>query len=428
MKNICLLGASLDTANRGVSALATSFVEIITNIYPSVNVTLLVGGYSNRSKKVYTKKKEYVVDVSNYRLSLKAPFASQLGVIFIAAIVYRAVFFSKSLRMWIISRFPWLRSIEKADLLFDVRGGDSFSDIYGLRVFLIHSLARFVIIIMGKKIILLPQTVGPFKHPFAKIVGSWIIKSAPYIMTRDKESSDYVKRLLKKQKNCNLQFCPDMAFMLEAREPPDEKIKNRCLNKKKLLIGFNVSGLLYSGGYTGKNMFELACDYSQFAEDLLKRFIEHTTADILLIPHTFGKKGAVNSDPTAIEALIEKCGLTESKRVCIVEGEPDQYELKWIISNCDFFIGSRMHSCIAALSKKVPTAGVAYSKKFNGVFESVGMKDFVIDLRYETINSAIEKVFNILQKRKAIHGLLNESIPEVQKKIMNSFKKVLEIN
>ena len=47
---------------------------------------------------------------------------------------------------------------------------------------------------------------------------------------------------------------------------------------------------------------------------------------------------------------------------------------KAVIGQCDFFIGSRMHACIAALSQGVPCVGVAYSMKFAGVFDTVGME------------------------------------------------------
>jgi polysaccharide pyruvyl transferase WcaK-like protein len=57
------------------------------------------------------------------------------------------------------------------------------------------------------------------------------------------------------------------------------------------------------------------------------------------------------------------------------------HEVKAIIGRCGFFIGARMHSCIAALSQEIPTVGMAYSRKFAGVFESVGAGETVVDLR-----------------------------------------------
>ena len=65
----------------------------------------------------------------------------------------------------------------------------------------------------------------------------------------------------------------------------------------------------------------------------------------------------------------------------IVDREYDQHEIKGVIGMCDFFVGSRMHACIGALSQGIPCVGVAYSMKFRGVFESVGVADWVVDSR-----------------------------------------------
>ena len=51
----------------------------------------------------------------------------------------------------------------------------------------------------------------------------------------------------------------------------------------------------------------------------------------------------------------------------------DASEVKWCISKLDWFVGSRMHATIAALSSGVPCAAIAYSRKFRGVFATLGV-------------------------------------------------------
>ena len=47
--------------------------------------------------------------------------------------------------------------------------------------------------------------------------------------------------------------------------------------------------------------------------------------------------------------------------------------MKYLIGQCDFFVGSRMHSCIAAVSQCVPAVSIAYSDKFIGVMATLGL-------------------------------------------------------
>ena len=70
-----------------------------------------------------------------------------------------------------------------------------------------------------------------------------------------------------------------------------------------LLIGFNVSGLLYMGGYNRSNMFGLRFDYREFADALARRLLSETDCRLLIVPHVFGK--GVENDVEACHALYE---------------------------------------------------------------------------------------------------------------------------
>ena len=136
---------------------------------------------------------------------------------------------------------------------------------------------------------------------------------------------------------------------------------------------------MYYGGYTRANMFGLKLDYRTFVKCLVEQLLSDKSNRILLVPHTFAAGGRVESDPAACRELKQGLPPSLRDRVHLVTQEYDQHQIKGVIGMCDFFIGSRMHACIAALSQGIPTVGVAYSRKFAGVFEMVGAEDWVID-------------------------------------------------
>ena len=83
-------------------------------------------------------------------------------------------------------------------------------------------------------------------------------------------------------------------------------------------------------------------------------------------------------------------------RLGVVQGRYNQSEIKYIIGQCDFFIGTRMHACIAAVSQGVPAVPIAYSDKFIGVMETIGVGALVADPRAmdeDTIISTIDRAF-----------------------------------
>ena len=100
-------------------------------------------------------------------------------------------------------------------------------------------------------------------------------------------------------------------------------------------------------------------------------------------------------------------------------------ELKWVIGRTDFFIGSRMHACIAALSQSVPAVGLAYSDKFLGVFQSAGVGEAVIDLRKAGVSEVIEQTLSALERRMELSQKLRSLIPGIQEEIYQTFRKLL---
>jgi len=103
----------------------------------------------------------------------------------------------------------------------------------------------------------------------------------------------------------------------------------------------------------------------------------------------------------------------------------DERETKWVIGRMDFFVGARMHACIAALSQGVPAVGLAYSDKFLGVFESAGVGSVVIDLRKMEQSEVIDKTLSAFERRAALQERLLSRIAGIQDEVEQAFRGLL---
>ena len=90
-------------------------------------------------------------------------------------------------------------------------------------------------------------------------------------------------------------------------------------------------------------------------------------------------------------------------------------EAKNYISQMDLFFGSRMHSTIASLSSGVVTIPIAYSKKFKGLFGSLGYPYF-IDCTIESNESALLKINGFLSSLNELKKAQNYTLENVKKK------------
>ena len=127
----------------------------------------------------------------------------------------------------------------------------------------------------------------------------------------------------------------------------------------------------------------------------------------------------------ACEALRASLPADLAERVTVAPTLSDPREAKWVISHCDWFCGTRMHACIAALSQCVPTLGIAYSGKTAGVFETVSMGDQVADARQLSAEAVIERVERSLADRAALAGALAEAMPRVLARWESQFRTLI---
>ena len=80
---------------------------------------------------------------------------------------------SDRLRTRIAQATPWIRTVEEAVLVGDVRGGDSFSDIYGMKRFLYGFLMAWTVILVRGSMVQFPQTYGPDPTTLGTLVGAF---------------------------------------------------------------------------------------------------------------------------------------------------------------------------------------------------------------------------------------------------------------
>jgi len=306
-----------------------------------------------------------------------------------------------------------VEAVRRASVVLDVSGGDSFTDLYGNARFRAIALPKRLALRLDRPLVLLPQTYGPFQSASTRKEARRLVSQASLAYARDPDSFANLQALLEEE------FDPDrhregvdLAFGLQPHAAEFTRTTmDLSHSTEKPLIGINVSGLLANRPTESSERFGIACDYLNLIEQLVLKLLATSRARILLIPHVFGPVGHYEADQDACRAILKRFRGTlgdMEPRVDMLTGEPTACELKWIISQMDWFCGTRMHSTIAALSSGVPSAALAYSLKTRGVFARAGQADAVIDLRNTTVGDALDRLLTLWhERRKYAHALAN---------------------
>lgn len=416
-----LLGAGFQTANHGVGALASGTLAALMSADPGAQVAFLDYGREPLVSCGRVGGRTIRVPLINLRFSKKIWQTNHVVRLLMTALLIRFLP-SSTLRNAALRRNAWLRRLSDIPIHLSIAGGDSFSDIYGLRRLLYVVLPQLLVLALGKPLVLMPQTYGPFQSMPARWLARRILGRAALIYSRDEEGVGAVHRLLGRKRE-GVHFAYDMGFALEPH-PPDAATCERLAGWRQRgpLLGLNVSGLLYRGGYTGRNMFGLKADYATLIHALAGELMDRYGVQILLIPHVLGGGAKGEGDDAACVLVQEHLGARYADRLHRLDGPFDHHETKYIIGQCDFLIGSRMHACIAALSQCVPALGLAYSRKFGGVLSSVEGGSRVVDLREQDVEQVMAAAVSAWAHRDQLRWELEKNIPAVRSSVAGFFR------
>lgn len=291
------------------------------------------------------------------------------------------------LENWLIKKFgiilpftPFGRHVSEVAFEAADYGGDGFSDIYGTPLFLNRMNQTDMLRKANVPLIMLPQTIGPFKDKANECIAMDVMKYASDIYIRDER---YVKEL--DRAGIKYTLTKDISAFMKP-QPWDIDIKDNA-------VGLNVSGLAYHN-----NFKDLAGQFDAYPEliDCIISHFQHKGCPVYLIPHSYDyQQPDDNDDMTACREAYNRHA--DKKGLYVVDKDMLAPEVKYVISRMSFFMGARMHANFAAIYTGVPVFGMAYSYKFLGAFNANGLDGekqtrMINNLSKEDIDSYIAKI------------------------------------
>lgn len=378
---IAFIWQTLTSENLGVGALAQSQLAIARKAASTACIEIECMEFCPTSEKVFLAKK------------LECEIADPL-----------------SIKKIILGKSRYLKQLNECDVVLDIGAGDSFSDIYGSKHFSFICLTKIFALFLNKPLILSPQTIGPFSQTWARLLARVIMQRCKKVFARDGLSMAVLHEL---QINDNSEEVIDVAFRL-----PFEKIQHP--ENGKIKVGINVSGLLYNGGYTQNNQFGLTLNYVALIDKVISGFLM-LDVEVHLVAHVLADSLPVEDDYITITNLKKRF-----PKIVLAPKFQLPSEAKSYISGLDFFTGARMHACIGAFSSGVPVVPMAYSRKFNGLFNSLGYFN-IADLKKDNLDAAYKSVMDGYFKRDELKNAVESGNLIAQQKIQQYEDYLVEL-
>jgi polysaccharide pyruvyl transferase WcaK-like protein len=248
---------------------------------------------------------------------------------------------------------------------------------------------KFLAHLARTPLVVAPQTIGPFTKGWSRRLARLTLRLSALVATRDAKSTAALADLGYRGPVIE---ASDVALRLPHDPPPPRP-------GMPPRVGINVSGLLMAGGYTGRNELGITLDYPALMRALIAAF-QARGAEVHLVPHVIVREGRmVKEDDYRASAALA----AEFPGSVLAPAFATPSEAKTYIAGLDFFMGARMHACIAAFSSGVPVVPMAYSRKFAGLFGSLGY-DRTVDCTAEdgpTILAKITAAWDLREELRA---------------------------
>ncbi|WP_310498826.1 polysaccharide pyruvyl transferase family protein [Sandarakinorhabdus sp.] len=284
---------------------------------------------------------------------------------------------------YMVNPSGFARDVRGLDIILDISAGDSFADIYPDKRFAYMAATKILPILMGKPLVLSPQTIGPFSRQPHSAIAGWICRHAAAVFARDPLSMQMLATL---GATANARQTVDVAFAL-----PFERAARTAGGPRR--VGINVSGLLMSGGYAGGNEYGLGFDYPALTHGLITALLAAPDTEVHLVPHVIAPGLPRDDDGAAADALkAQYPALHRHPNFASASAA------KSFISGLDFLAGARMHATIAAYSAGVPVVPISYSRKFEGLYGGLGYP-WLVNARGMSTDAALAFILNAVDRR-----------------------------
>lgn len=291
-----------------------------------------------------------------------------------------------------------LSSYYDSDLVLSCGGGNFYANKRVSPSLIFGLMAIALPIGLGKKVIMLPQSIGPITGNSQRCFSKWVFKRVDMIMVRENRSYDFLENVLSIDKNILL--LKDLAFCLPVSFPESS-------NWESLEVGITIMNRAAQ-----KSNFSNQDAYEKAIIEVSSKLHREYGASITLFSQCSGP--SPDQDDRTIVQKIYKEFHQRGVPVNIRTDFANALDLRQAYQSMDLLIATRMHTAILAFGVGTPVVLIGYQPKSCGMMEDLDLGEFCIEIDQidtELLYSIVKKA---LEQRK-----------ELQNKILDQYQVTL---
>ena len=250
------------------------------------------------------------------------------------------------------------------------------------------------------------QSYGPFEGLLSKYLAKKELGALPFLAARGERSQRNLQSLNLRRAIHNF---PDSAFALDRGNSKFAKayLSKMGLDTETPMVGIcpNVGIIPLSG-------------YSEIIKAIVEEFTKRDF-EIVFIPHSI-KSIPSESDFALSKFVMAALSERARQRTHVVPDDLDYMELKSIIGEMAFVVGSRYHALVSALSMGVPCVAVGWHEKYKDLLGLFGIAEESWTYGEEPNEVLLARIGSSLDRRDSTRLKIVENLARVSEEVERS--------
>lgn len=369
-----LLVGNHSCSNRGDAAITRGLMKYLESQNASFDVysRYPFGASQILNVEVLDDETKTTLDPSSLSYRAFRKFLSRVGIDPITLLLWAACYVPAFKAILPVGVKKILEDMAKSDAIVQV-GGSFFVDLYGASQYRLMLCS----IISGKPIYLLGHSLGPFNGYLYKKLAGWCLSRAENIVLRDEVSCELFRSSFPE---LSYIYGADTAWLVPSSKNTTKE-KTVAITVRELApfdTRLGITQTEYEGVIERLCMHLISLGYS------IKFFSTCTSFD------NYHK-----DDRTVAHSIVDRLDQESQKFVEVIDDELTDVELGEELSRCSFTVGTRLHSCIISMNFGTPAIAISYEHKSIGLYEAMGISDYVFDLANVDESTLHSKVLSL---------------------------------
>lgn len=292
-----------------------------------------------------------------------------------------------------------------ADLVLSCGGGNFYAHRAMSPGFVWSILILALAVFLDKKVVLLPQSIGPIEGRFQRLLARLVFSRSGRILLREHLSLAFLKELKVRRPAVVL---PDLAFGL----PSVMDAPNSLIQKRKALPRIGVTVMDRAAQ---EKRFVRQQIYEDALVSLLVRLRKDHRAQLYIFVQCYGPASG-HDDRHSARRVYDRVS-QQVDGVTLLDAFQGALEIRAAYKQMDCVIGTRMHTGVFALSNAVPVVLIGYQPKAFGTMTLFGLERYCCNIETVTSDELYEMVCEVLDNRAEIRKHVAQRIIQVQESL-----------